>query len=62
MRHWRKLNTDYWGTRLFGAGLVLMCSPWITVLFAEPITILLIMYVGAVMTVFGMVLTLSWRK
>src|SRR5258705_12391197 len=26
MLHRRKLNTDYWGTRLFRTGMVLMCS------------------------------------
>jgi hypothetical protein len=56
MRHcWR----DLWGTRLFWAGLELMCSPVITVLFAEPMAILVIVNAGALMTVLGMFLGLS---
>jgi hypothetical protein len=55
LHHWRHL----WGTRLFWTGLVLMCSPVITVLFAEPIAILAIVYVGAVMAALGMFLVLS---
>ena len=56
---WRKLNTNDWGTRLFRTGMVLMCSPVITVLFADPMTILLIVYTGAVMAFLGMMLALS---
>jgi hypothetical protein len=48
-----------WGTRLFWTGIVLMCSPVITVLFAEPIAILVIVYAGAVMAALGMFLVLS---
>jgi hypothetical protein len=56
---WRELNTDYWGTRLFGTGVVFMCAPVITVLFAEPIAILVIVYARAVMAALGMFLALS---
>ena len=55
LHRWR----DLWGTRLFFAGLVLMASPVITVLFADPISILLIVYVGAVIAGLGMFLGLS---
>jgi hypothetical protein len=48
-----------WGYRLFFAGIALMCSPVITVLFAEPVTILVIVYAGAVVTAVGMFLELS---
>jgi len=48
-----------WGTRLFWTGIVLMCSHGITVLFAEPIAILVIVYAGAVMAALGMFLVLS---
>jgi hypothetical protein len=43
----------------FGTCLVLMCSPVITVLFAEPIAILVIVYARAVMAALGMFLALS---
>ena len=55
LHYWRHL----WGTRLFWTGVVLMCSPVITVLFAEPIAILVIVYAGAVMAALGMFLVLS---
>ena len=55
LHRWR----DIWGTRLFYAGLVLMGSPVITVLFANPISILLIIYAGAVIAGLGMFLELS---
>jgi hypothetical protein len=58
-RRWRELNKDDWGSRLFVAGIVLMCSPVITVLFAGTVTILAIVYAGAVISGFGMVLGLS---
>lgn len=54
LHRWRLL----WGNRLFWTGLVLMCSPLITVLFAEPIAILVIVS-GAVMASLGMFLELS---
>jgi hypothetical protein len=43
----------------FGRALLLMCSPVITVLFAETIAILVIVYAGAVMAALGMFLVLS---
>ena len=55
LHRWRHL----WGTRLFWTGLVLMCSPVITVLFAEPIAILVIVYAGAVMAALGVFLVFS---
>ena len=58
----RERNRDYWGTRLFGVGIVLTCSPAITVLFAGAITILMIMYAGLVMIVIGTELALSAGK
>jgi hypothetical protein len=55
LHHWR----DLWGTRFFWTGIVLMGSPVITVLFADPMTILVIVYAGAVMAGLGMFLGLS---
>ena len=55
LHRWR----DLWGTRFFWTGIVLMGSPVITVLFADPMTILVIVYAGAVMAGLGMFLGLS---
>jgi hypothetical protein len=52
-------NRDYWGTRIFSVGLILMVSPFITAFFAAPMAVLLIMLVGFAVTAFGFFLVLS---
>jgi len=58
-QQWKKLNTDYWGNWLFQTGMVLMCSPVITILFGDQMTILLIVHAGLVMAFLGMLMGLS---
>ena len=55
----RKSNRDYWGTRIFSVGLILMVSPFITAFFAAPMAVLLIMLAGFAVTVLGLFLALS---
>jgi hypothetical protein len=64
MRHdWREFDRDYCGTRLFFAGIALMCSPVIIAPFAYTMAILAIVYGGAVITILGMLLALAeWPR
>ena len=55
----RMSDRDYWGTRIFSVGFILMVSPFITAFFAAPMAVLLIMLAGFAVTVFGFFLALS---
>ena len=56
---WKKLNTNYSSTLLFQTGIALMCSPVITILFRDQMTIWLIVCAGLVMAILGMLMGLS---
>ena len=59
---WRQLKIELWADRLFWVGLVLMCSPLVTVLFAGVLAIALTMYFGAMIAAIGMTLGLAERS